>query len=113
MRVIRIAAVALMAAGVFADRPAWSQQTVDFTGRVFDQKTNRGIENLEVRFTPPRQSNLVARVASTDANGVFAFRQLARSRYLVEVSQNVHLLYRAEVDATSQTHVDIPLQRTR
>ena len=113
MRAMRLATLTFIVCGVVAGRPALSQQPVDFTGRVFDASTNRGIENLEVRLTPPRQSKLVIRIASTDVRGSFAFGQLARSRYLIEVSQNVHLLYRAEVDATNQTHVDIPLERTQ
>jgi hypothetical protein len=113
MRVIRTVILALAALCVATAWPALSQQTVDFTGRVFDATSKRGIENLEVKLTPPKESKLTIRVANTDQNGLFVFKRLPRSRYLVEVSQGVHLLYRQEVDATTQDRLDIPLNSKR
>jgi hypothetical protein len=85
--------------------------TVDFSGRVFDAVSGQGIENLEVKFTPPSASKLPLRIATTKRNGEFVFRQLVRSGYLLEISQGPHRLYRAEVDATQHDRIDIPLKR--
>lgn len=94
--------------------PAIGQATaVDFSGRVIDASTKRGIENLEVKLTPPRGVRAPIRVASTDVNGGFLFAKLARGRYLVEVSQGVNTLYRAEVDVARMNRLDVPLQRRR
>lgn len=113
MRITRVVILALIALCIATPWPALSQQTVNFTGRVFDATSQRGIENLEVKLTPPKQSRLTIRVANTDQNGQFAFKELARSRYLLEVSQRVHLLYRVEVDASARDRIDIPLERKR
>ena len=93
--------------------PAASQQVADFSGRVFDADSKRGIENLEVKLTPPRGAKLSIRVANTNGSGAFLFSKLARGRYMVEVSQGVNLLYRAEVDTTQTGRLDIPLRRKR
>ena len=98
---------AVLVCGAFA--PA--QQTTEFSGRVIDTNRN-GIANLEIKLTPPTSANLPIRLGTTDRNGGFVFRQLARSRYLIEVSQGVYLLYRAEIDAARQSRVEITL-RTR
>jgi hypothetical protein len=111
MRIIRVVLLALVA--ICAASTALSEQAVDFAGRVFDAASQRGIENLEVKLTPPSNSNATIRVTSTDQNGLFVFKQLAKSRYLLEVSQGVHVLYRVEVDASKQDRVDIPLERKR
>jgi hypothetical protein len=88
-------------------------QVIDFRGRVFNAGTERGIENLEIKLTPPKSANLPVRVASTDGDGKFLFRGLVHSRYLLEVSQGIYLLYRIEIDTTQSDHVDIPLQPRR
>jgi hypothetical protein len=90
---------------------SWTQQASDVDGHVFDQGNGRGLENLEVKLTPPTSANLPIRLASTDQNGQFRFSQLKPSRYLLEVSQGANLLYRVQVDAAAQTHLEIPLQR--
>ena len=87
-----------------------AQQTADFSGRVTDTAQNP-IENLEVKLTPPRDSKAPIRLGSTDRNGMFVFRQLVQGRYLIEISQGVYLLYRAEVDTIRQSRVDITLRR--
>jgi hypothetical protein len=92
---------------------AASQQTIDFAGRVYDADTKRGIENLEVKLTPPRALRAAIRLVNTDRNGAFVFRNLVRGRYLVEVSQGANLLYRSEVDATKTNKLDVPLRRKR
>jgi hypothetical protein len=91
--------------------PAWAQQAADLEGRVFDQANGRGLENLEVKMTPPNNANLPVRLANTDQNGAFRFPQVRLSRYLLEVSQGPNLLYRVQIDAGAQTHVEIPLQK--
>jgi hypothetical protein len=88
-------------------------QAADFNGRVFDATSKNGIENLEVKLTPPRQSNLAIRLTSTGRNGEFLFRRLERGRYLLEISQGLYLLYRAEIDTTQQDRLEIPLRRKR
>jgi hypothetical protein len=90
---------------------AVSQQAGDFSGRAFDAASHNGVENLEVKLTPPRESKLSIRLASTDRNGAFVFRRLERGKYLLEISQGLYLLYRAEVDTAKQEHVEIPLRR--
>jgi hypothetical protein len=92
---------------------AFGQQAVDFSGRVFDADTKRGVENLEVKLTPPRSVRASIRIASTDRNGAFVFPKLIQGRYLIEVSQGVNLLYRAEVDTTKVSRLDVPLRRKR
>jgi hypothetical protein len=90
------------------DAPA--QQSADFSGVVVDAE-HHGVPNLEVKLSPPRDSKLAIRLGSTDRNGSFVFRQIARGHYLLEVSQGVYLLYRAEVDTSRQPRVTITLQR--
>jgi hypothetical protein len=50
-----------------------AQQLNNLDGRVFETATKRGIENLEVKLTPPTNSDLAVRLASTDQNGQFRF----------------------------------------
>ncbi len=102
--------LALSLATLTAPALAAPQQAVDFSGRVVDAASKQGIQNLEVKLTPPRQSKLPVRLATTDRNGTFVFQKLARGRYLLEVSQGLFLLYRAEIDTARQTHVDIRLK---
>jgi hypothetical protein len=90
-----------------------AQQAADFKGRVTDAGGRSGIENLEVKLTPPRNSNVPIRLGSTDRNGEFVFTRLVRGPYLLEISQGVYLLYRAEVNTARQARVDIALQRRR
>lgn len=87
------------------------QSSVDLNGRVFENPSGRGIENLEVKLTPPTSSNLPVRVANTDQNGNFHFAQVAQSRYMVEVSQGPNLLYRTEIETERQNNIDVPLQK--
>ncbi len=86
-------------------------QATDLRGRVVDATSGNGIENLQVKLTPPRQSKAPIRLARTTRDGSFTVAQLVAGRYLVEVSQGVTLLYRAEVNATGTTRLDIPLKR--
>jgi hypothetical protein len=83
----------------------------DLRGRVFDADSRDGIENLQVKLTPPRQSKAPIRIANTARDGHFLFGKLASGRYMVEVSQGTTLLYRAEVDTTLTSQLDIPLRR--
>jgi hypothetical protein len=57
--------------------------------------------------------NLPIRLTRTDRNGDFLFRRVAPGRYMIEVSQGLHILYRVEIDSTRQSRLDIPLQRQR
>ena len=52
---------------------AAAQQFNNVDGRVFEAATNRGIENFEVKLTPPTNSALPVRLANTDQNGQFHF----------------------------------------
>jgi hypothetical protein len=111
MRSIVVASVVVVILALAA--PANSQQAVDFRGRVFDADTKRGIENLEVKLTPPRGVKAPIRVVSTDRNGAFLFQRLVGGKYLVEVSQGVNLLYRSEVDTSSTNQLSVPLRPKR
>jgi hypothetical protein len=91
--------------------PGWAQQAVDLEGRVFDSANGRGLENLEVKMTPPSNANLPVRLANTDQNGAFRFPQVRLNRYMLEVSQGPNLLYRVQIDPAAQPRVDIPLQK--
>jgi hypothetical protein len=91
--------------------PAAAQQLDRVDGRVFEAGSNRGIENLEVKVTPPNNSGLPVRIANTDQNGQFRFGEVRQSRYLLEISQGPNLLYRTEIDTGKQSHIEIPLQR--
>jgi hypothetical protein len=87
------------------------QPSQDFDGRVFEDVSGRGIENLEVKLTPPASSRLPIRLANTDQNGQFRFSQVKQSGYMIEVSQGANLLYRRQIDTGQLTHIDIPLQK--
>ncbi len=91
--------------------PVLQAQSADFRGRVFDADSRDGIQNLQVKLTPPRQSKAPIRIANTARDGGFLFGNLASGRYMVEVSQGTTLLYRAEVDTTRSSQLDIPLRR--
>ena len=88
-----------------------AQATRDLNGKIFETTTKKGIENLEVKLTPPRNSDLAIRLASTDSRGEFHFSQVRPSKYLLEVSQGPNLLYRNEIDALSVSRIEIPLQK--
>jgi hypothetical protein len=107
-----VAAAALLIA---SNVPVWAtaQSTGDLSGRVFNVASRAGIENLEVKLTPPRSVNVPIRLTRTDRNGDFLFRRVAPGRYMIEVSQGLHILYRVEIDSTRQSRLDIPLQRQR
>jgi hypothetical protein len=109
MRQVVLSCVVALVVGMAA--AVQGQQTVDFSGRVFDAATKGGIENLQVRFAPPRNSRLPVRIATTDRNGGFRFPDLVRGPYLLEISQGPHILHRAEVDATKISRLDVPLRR--
>ena len=98
---------------VYAQTLAPARQPANFGGRVVDAGTKAGLANLEVKLTPPRASRLPIRLATTDGSGAFTFRQLTGDRYLLEVSQGVNLLYRAEVNIARQPRIEIALQRRR
>jgi Carboxypeptidase regulatory-like domain len=108
-----LASLALALAVLVSPIVAAPQSAQDFNGRVFDATSKRGIENLEVKLTPPRESKLPVRLATTDPNGAFVFRKLVRGRYLLEISQGLFLLYRGEIDTARQPRVDIPLKPKR
>jgi hypothetical protein len=105
----RVAVIAFLVGNLLLPAPA--QQVNHLDGRVFEAASNRGIENLEIKLTPPTNSNLSVRLSGTDQNGNFRFAQVGRGRYLLEVSQGASLLYRAEIDTGQQNHIEIPLQK--
>lgn len=107
-RVSRLAMAAFLAGNLLLTAAA--QQLNDLGGRVFEAPNNRGIENLEIKLTPPTSSALPVRIATTDQNGQFRFAQVKQSHYLLEVSQGPSLLYRAEIDTGRQNQIEIPLQ---
>ncbi|MCC7242688.1 MAG: carboxypeptidase regulatory-like domain-containing protein [Acidobacteria bacterium] len=103
--------IAVLAVGLLLAAAGLSAKSADFPGRVFDAATKDGIQNLQVKLTPPRQVKAPIRIASSERDGSFVFTRLAPGRYLVEVSQGPTLLYRAEVDTTKVTRLDVPLRR--
>jgi len=90
---------------------AHSQAAQDFTGRVFDAQSKRGVENLEIRLRPPTASNLPTLMGYTNQNGEFRFSAVSSSRYLLEVSQGPYPLYRHEVDLSQTHNIEIPIER--
>jgi len=109
--VATLALVSVLADGAPPAGVEAQAQTVEFKGRVFDAASERGIENLQVKFTPPRDVKAPIRLANTGSDGAFAFAKLLRGRYLVEVSQGTTLLYRREVDTAKVDRLDVPLRR--
>ncbi len=104
-RALAILVLCLLAA------PGLGAQAADFPGRVFDASSKDGIQNLQVKLTPPRQSKAPIRIANTARDGAFEFTRLVGGRYLVEVSQGMTLLYRAEVETSKVKRLDIALKR--
>lgn len=86
-------------------------QTTNFSGRVIDAQSHRGIANLEIKLRPPSNSSAPVLVGNTGQNGAFRFSNVQVGRYLVEVSQGPYLLYRAEVDLSKTHQLDITVQR--
>ena len=112
-RTSRLRAGVLVASLTVLPVTCLAQQAADFKGRVFDATTRTGIENLEVKLSPPRQSRAAIHLTRTDRNGAFLVPRLAPGRYLLEVSQGMYLLYRMEVDTTRQSQIEIPLTRNK
>jgi len=104
-------AVVILASVLALAAPALRADEIDLHGRVFDAASKDGIQNLQVKLTPPRQSKAPIRIANTARDGTFVFRRLASGRYLVEVSQGSTLLYRSEIDTTRTARLDVPLRR--
>lgn len=88
-----------------------AQASKEFSGRVFDSQSKRGIENLEVKLKPPTNTNAPTMIGATDQNGFFRFLQVRVGRYLLEVSQGPYVLYRGEVDLSKSDNIEIPIQR--
>lgn len=103
--------LAALAISVVLAAPGMVAQAADFPGRVFDAVSTDGIQNVQVKLTPPRRSKAPIRIATTARDGAFEFSGLIRGRYLVEVSQGVTLVYRAEVDTSKVDRLDIALRR--
>jgi hypothetical protein len=110
LRRFRLPACALFVTGLLFSA-SYAQSPRDIGGRVFEAPSDRGIENLEVKLTPPNKSNLPIRLTSTDPNGSFHFAQVKESKYLLEVSQGANLLYRSEIDTATQNDLQVPLQK--
>jgi len=102
---------AMLAVAALLAGPVLRAQVGDFPGRVFDAGTKDGIQNLQVKLTPPRQVKAPIRIATTGRDGSFVFSKLQAGRYLVEVSQGTTLIYRAEVDTRKVGRLDVPLRR--
>jgi Carboxypeptidase regulatory-like domain len=109
----RMTAVLIVVVGILWPLTGVGQQSSNFTGRVVEATSKRGVPKLEVRLTPPRQTKLPIRVTSTDQDGVFLFRQLVRGRYLLDISEGLYLLHRVEVDTSQLNRIDIPLRLKR
>jgi len=90
---------------------AHAQASKSFGGRVFEARSKRGIQSLEVKLTPPKGSTAPVMIGTTDQDGEFRFAQVRLGVYLIEVSQGPYPLYRGEVDISRQDRIDIPVER--
>jgi hypothetical protein len=54
--------------------------------------------------------NLPIRITITDANGEFAFRELAVGTYLLTIYTGTTLLYRKEIDNSVSQRFTVPLR---
>jgi hypothetical protein len=81
-----------------------------FSGQVSDASDKKGISNLVVKLTPPRDSQEAQKITTTDHDGDFVFTGLKQMRYLFEVYQGPTLLYRDVVDTKQETNRTLMLK---
>lgn len=103
--------VVLLLLASVATQLVHAQTSKPFSGRVFNAQSKRGVENLEVKLRPPRNSSAPIMIGTTDQNGTFRFAKVQIGMYLLEVSQGPYVLYRREVDLSKVDTVEIPLRR--
>ena len=84
-------------------------ELVDFSGRISNASDNKGIGNLVVKLTPPRNLKEPQKITTTNDDGQYNFVGLKKSRYLLEVYQGPTLLYRNVVDLNQEEHKTIVL----
>lgn len=81
------------------------------SGRILESAQRRGISNLTVKITPPKDSGKPQKITVTDKDGKFLFEDIEEGTYLLEVSQGLTLLYRDVIDTKKGIHKVIPLKR--
>jgi hypothetical protein len=83
-----------------------------FSGQVSDASDNKGISNLVIKLTPPRDSkeSQPQKITTTNYEGKFMFTGLKQARYLFEIYQGPMLLYRDVVDVNQETNRTIKLK---
>ncbi len=90
---------------------ACAQSNVILSGTISDDH-GQGIPNLEVKLSPPRNSQEPAHITTTSRNGSYRISNLRRGRYLMEVSLVYRLIYRGVVDTSNgDTRKDVVLKR--
>ena len=82
----------------------------DFSGRVYEASDNKGISNLVIKLTPPRNLKVPQKITTTDQDGRFNLPGLEMGRYLLEIYQGPTLLYRDVVDLNKETNKNIMLR---
>jgi hypothetical protein len=80
------------------------------SGQIFYFANNKGISDMVVKLTPPRDFKEPQKTAITDQYGRFKFAGLKKGRYLLEVHQGPTLLYRDMVDMDKGSHKTIILR---
>lgn len=84
-----------------------------FRGRILNQQTRRGIENLLVTLIPPNSSPEARRYATSDSGGKFRFDGLNADKYLLQVSEGPYLLFRQEIYPQHKDEITIQLEPSK
>jgi hypothetical protein len=79
-------------------------------GRVFNSSTGRGVYGLSVRLIPARATGLPTKITFTTSDGRFRFGRLKRSRYVLEISRGMAVVYRREIDTNVEQSFQIALR---
>jgi hypothetical protein len=83
------------------------------SGQVFYLANHKGIGDLVVKLTPPRNFREVVQkeiILVTDKNGQFKFTGLPKGKYLLELYEGPTLLYRDMVDMYKENNKTIILK---
>lgn len=81
------------------------------SGHILESAQRKGISNLTVKITPPKNSGKPQKITVTDKDGRFLFEDMEKGIYLLEVYQGLNLLYRDVIDTKKEMNKVIPLKR--
>jgi len=84
---------------------------VRLDGRIFEEKSQKGIANLIVKLISPKASGKPEKITTVDPEGEFSFSNIPTGRYLLEAYQGVTILSRTLIDVDRDMRVDIQLRR--